>query len=93
MRTTGSFRLFGNIKLRWMPSCAIVRIGETAQCTVATAEFAFLLILAAWAAVIFAAPLAAGGTIVANVPTPAAGNTIRRRTAEQTRRSSTRRHV
>lgn len=93
IRTTGSFRLFVNIKSPWMPSCAIIRIGMTAPCAVATAEFASSLILAVRAAVIFAAPLAAGGTIAASVPTRVAGSTIKRSTAERTRRSSTRRHA
>jgi hypothetical protein len=43
--------------------------------------------------VIFAASLAAESTIVGSVPTHAAGSTIKRRTAERTRKSSTLRHA
>ena len=77
MRTTRSFRLFVNINSRWMLSCAIVLIGKTAPCAVATAEFASSLILAARAAVIFAAPLVAGSTTIASAPMSVAGSTIK----------------
>ncbi len=89
MRTTGSFRLFVNINSRWMPSCAVVLIGKTAPCAVATAGFASSLILAARAAVIFAAPLAAGSSTIASVAMSVAGSTIKPTRAEKTRNFST----
>ncbi len=89
IRTTGSFRLFVNTNSRWMPSCAIVLIGKTAPCAVATAGFASSLILAARAAVIFAAPLVAGSTTIASGGMSVAGSTIKPTRAEGTRNVST----
>ncbi len=89
IRTTRSFRLFVNINSRWMPSCAIVPIGKTAPCAVATAEFDSSLILAARAAVIFAAPLVAGSTTIASAPMSVAGSTTKPTRAEKTRNFST----
>ena len=84
-----SFRLFGNINSRWMPSCDVIRIGKAARYTVATAGFVSSLILATRAGRIFAVPLAAESTTVASVPTRGVGSTIKRLRAERTRKSST----
>ncbi len=89
IRTSGPVRLFVNINSRWMPSCAIVLIGKTASCAVATVEFASSLILAARAALIFAAPLAVGDTTIVSAPMSVAGSTIKATRAEKTRNVST----